>query len=303
MSSLDLVALGVPTLIIADDPRLVAAAQAAYAHWLAQSPIPKPQIELRLEIGAAPSAEWVSLDVTVKGSCLQLRGRGSVGTANSVAGKGSAILAPELATDAAGFAEILDTLLLFLLTRAGRTPIHASAFVLGDLALVLAGPSGSGKSTLALAASRRGYPILSEDTLFVQREPSFALWGLPRPVHLSPSSAPEGQGEIRERNGKIKVVIPLTRFALCARRAALVLLERATSVALDPITGGEAVDRLMNLDAGFDLLEEESRQALDALASKGAWRLALSDDPNPAIDLLVSQFANARVQHKRGQGD
>ena len=66
------------------------------------------------------------------------------------------------------FAEAINTVVLFLVAHAGRTPVHASAFMRRDMAVVLAGRSGAGKSTLALAALKAGFPILSEDTIFVR---------------------------------------------------------------------------------------------------------------------------------------
>lgn len=301
--SLDLVPLGIPTLIIADDPQLVAAARAAYAHWLAEAPVAEPRIELRLKAGTSSSAEGVSFGILVEGSRLRLSGGGAVGYADATAGKAAATIPPQLLIDATAFADLLDTLLLFLLTRSGRTPVHASAFMLGSAAVVLAGPSGSGKSTLALAAADRGHPVLSDDMVFVQREPTFALWGFPRPIHVFADDAPEGDHPMRVRGGKSKAAVPLRKAALKAERSVLVLLECGKELALDAIEPAAAIEPLMNLDAGFDLLRQDSRRALESLAWGGAWRLTLSHDPGAAIDLLVSRFASARDEHSHRQGD
>jgi hypothetical protein len=287
---LKLVPLGIPTLIIADDPQLIAAARAAYAHWCAAAPASEPQIELRLAIGRA-STERVSLAIALEGSCLQLAGNGIRGTADAATRKASATISLEIAKDAARFADVCDTLLLFILARNGRTPVHAAAFLLGDLAIVLAGPSGSGKSTLALAAAERGYPVLSDDTVFVQCEPRFRLWGFPRPIHVYPEDAPAGEYPIRSRAGKFKAALPVDAPALSADQAALVLLDWGTDIALSPADPAQAVEALMNLDAGFDLLEAESRAALEALASAGAWRLTLTSDPAAAVAALSDGFA------------
>ena len=163
--------------------------------------------------------------------------------------------------------------------------------MLGNVALVLAGRSGSGKSTLALAAADRGYPVLSEDTIFVQQEPSFALWGYPRPIHVFPADAPEGDHPTRVRGGKTKIAVPLPEAALRAEQAVLILLEHGAQLALRAINPDEAVETLMDLDPGFDLLEQQSREALTAIAANGAWRLALTDDPRAAIDLVTRQLA------------
>jgi hypothetical protein len=164
--------------------------------------------------------------------------------------------------------------------------------MLGDLAVVLAGRSGSGKSTLALAAVQRGYAILSDDTVFVQREPSFALWGLPRPIHVFAADAPEGDHPTRIRGGKIKSAVPLPEAALRAEDCALLLLARGTELDLRAIEPREAVASLMQLDPGFDLLEQESHEALTELASRGAWRLTLSRDPDAAIELVTRRLVS-----------
>ena len=290
---MNLVPLGIPTLIIADGPQLVAAVRAAYAPWSVEAPVAESQIELRLEVGTASSAEGVSLDITVEGSRLRLSGRGISGCADATARRATAVVPSEIVNDPAAFADLLDTLLLFILTRNGRSPVHASAFMLGERAVVLAGRSGSGKSTLALAAAQRGRAILSDDMVFVQREPSFALWGFPRPIHVFPDDAPRGKHVTRIRAGKVKAALPPPKAASKAEKCTLVLLDRGKDLALDPIDRSEAVETLMDLDPGFDLLEQESREALTELAAGGAWRLTLSRDPGAAIDLVTRRLAGA----------
>lgn len=290
---LNLLPFGIPTLIIAEDPQLLAAAAAAYAHWLAEAPVAEPSIEVRLETGS-PSTKGVSLDIAVDGSRLRLNSRTAEGLADAATGKASAIVLPELAEDGIGLADVLDTLLLFLLARRGRTPVHASAFMIDDLALVLAGPSGSGKSTLALAAAERGCPVLSDDMIFVQQEPEFATWGLPRPIHVYPADAPAGEHPMRMRSGKLKAAVLINATQLQADRAKLIMLERGTALALRQGAPDQAAKVLMNLDAGFDLLKEESRAAIEALCLGGAWWLTLTDDPHPAIDMLLKFFSDAQ---------
>jgi hypothetical protein len=287
---LNLLPLGIPTLIIADDPQLIAAAGAAYAYWSVEAPHSEPRIELRLEIGNASPSANVSFDIRVEGSRLQLECKGAEGTADAAELKARATVTHALANDAARFTEVIDTLLLFLVARDGRTPVHASGFMLGDRAILLAGPSGSGKSTLALAASRRGLRILSDDMIFVQREPSFAIWGFPRPMHLFPEDAPPGEHRRRWRNEKLKAAVPLESPALKAERSILMLLDHGKAPAIREMPATDAIEQLMRLEAGFDLLENDSRAALETLASTGAWHLTLTDDPNAAIDLIVSRF-------------
>lgn len=289
-NDLCLLPLGIPTLVISDDPQLIAAVASAYAHWLAEAPVSEPRIELRLETADASPSEQVCLDIRVEGSRLMLGGLGAEGIADAATRKARARLSRKLVSEPASFVEVVDTLLLFMLARAGRTPVHASAFMAGDLAVLLAGPSGSGKSTLAHAAAARGLPVLSDDMVFVQREPSFAVWGYPRPIHLLPADAPAGDHPTRIRNGKLKAAVPLRLVETCSTRAALVVLDRGEKAQLRPIASNEAIDALMNLDAGFDLLATETRAVAGDLAQRGAWRLTLSSDPDEAIDLVVKRF-------------
>lgn len=287
--NLHLLPFGIPTLIIAEDPQLLAAARAAYAHWSVVTPFAGPALELRLEIGSASSSE-LSFDISVEGSRLRIAGRGIDGGADAVTGMAQARFPAALASDSVALTELTDTLLLFLLARRGRTPVHASAFMLGDVAIVLAGTTGSGKSTLALAAGLRGLPILSDDTVFVQRDPAFALWGFPRAIHVYPEDGPAGKYPSRFRNRKLKSAIEAPAVALCAEAALLILIEAGGRLELAPVDTADAVRSLMHLEPGFDLLAAESRAAIEALASRGAWRLTLERDPRAAIDFLVKNL-------------
>lgn len=293
-NDLNLLLLGIPTLVISDDPQLIASAASAYYQWSTEAPVSEPRIELRLERADASPSDKVCLDIAVEGSCLRLSGPGTEGFANAASRKARVIMSPTLAADPASFIEIVDTLLLFILARDGRTPVHAAAFLLGGVAILLAGPSGSGKSSLAHAAAASGLPVLSDDMVFVQQEPSFAVWGFPRPIHLLPADAPPGDHPIRTRNGKTKAAIPLQHIECCSEQSVLLILDRGDEIQLWKITGDEAVEALMNLDAGFDLLRSESRAAAEELARRGAWRLTLTGDPAAAMDLVIKTFADNR---------
>ncbi|MGE5721093.1 MAG: hypothetical protein ACM3YM_01415, partial [Sphingomonadales bacterium] len=195
-------------------------------------------------------------------------------------------------------AEVTDTLLLFLLARSGRIPLHAAGVMSGDTALVLSGPSGSGKSTLALAAAARGFQVLSDDTVFIEVGPPARVWGLPRPIHVFPADAPSGAGATRQRGGKLKSVVPLD--AALSRRVAdqakLILLNRSDRLALTPLDTEAAVAGLSRLEPGFHLLREESEAAARALARHGAWRLDLADDPAAAIEFISTRLSSAAPQ-------
>lgn len=195
------------------------------------------------------------------------------------------------------FEQAAETLLLFLLARSGRTPIHASAIMIGENALVLAGPSGTGKSTLALLAAQRGLQVLSDDAVYIQTDPQFRVWGLGGPVHVHPEDAPPGASAPRLRNGRLKLAIPLRSSpgALSfADRATPILLKSGNQLELARMDADAARERLAQLDPGFDLLCEESDVAVCALLSAGeVWQLTLSREPNEALDLLCKCFGSA----------
>ncbi|HEU4962018.1 MAG TPA: hypothetical protein VFT56_16640 [Sphingomonas sp.] len=284
--------LDVSTSIIADHPVLLETASAAYADWTAADPAGPPAIEIRLRLAEA-SAAGVSDGIQVEGSRLMLAGEGIEGTADARTGRGCCSVPPRLLEDAAALAaEVVDPILLFLLARMGRTPLHAAGIVLGETAVLLAGRSGAGKSTLALAAAADGLSVLSDDTIHVQLGPRLRVWGFARAVHVFPDEAPPGDHAIRIQAGKRKatVALPAPARGRHADRAILVVLDRGERLALEPIPAEEAMARLMRLDPGFDLLREQSAAAIGALAAGGAWRLTLTADPGAAIALLRATF-------------
>ena len=281
---------GIATLVIADDPRLLATARAALVDWLSDAPMREPEITLRLARDDRP-ADWVSPAIRVEGSRLSIEGDGIRGEADATTGEAHCRV-PARLIDAPGALadQVIDPLLLFLATRRGRTPVHASGVMVGDRVLVLAGASGSGKSTLAVTAMARGLAVLSDDTIYVEHGTTLRAWGIPRPIHVFPRDAPPGDHETRLRSGKVKRAVQPPRGPLYADRAALVVLARGDTLALEAIAPDEATRHLAELEPGFDLLREESAAAVAALAAPGAWRLRLTHDPDAAVALLQEAF-------------
>jgi hypothetical protein len=279
----------VPTVIVADHPVLLETACAAYADWVVDDSTDVPAIEICLQLTQA-SAGRASDGIGVEGSRLTLAGPGIQGNADARTGQGRCTVPARLLDDAAALAaEVLDPILLFLLARMGRPPLHAAGIMLGDTALLLAGPSGSGKSTLALTAAAQGMSVLSDDTIHVQLDPRPRVWGFSRPVHVFPEEAPRGAHAIRLRAGKRKAAIALPAAVTGRRhadRTVLVVLDRGDRLALEPIPAGAALAALMQLDTGFDLLRDQSAAVIRALAAAGAWRLTLTTDADAAIALL-----------------
>jgi hypothetical protein len=290
-TSLQLLIMGRPVVIQASDPALLATAADACADWRLAGRADGPPIQLKLE--ATDEAASGPIEIEVAGSRLRMTGAGVEGRADSRVLTAFCKIPRDLAAQPGRLAsEVIDTLLLFLLTRSGRTPLHAAGVMCGQTAVVLAGPSGSGKSTLSLAAMARGLQILSDDTVYIQLQPRLRIWGFPRPVHVFPADAPGFIGETRLRAGKLKAVVPAPPRPEppVADHAAVVLLERGQEVRLEPVEPSVAAVALSRLEPGFDLLSRESAEAIAAVTASGAWRLTLTRDPAAAIDALMDHF-------------
>ena len=61
----------------------------------------------------------------------------------------------------------------YLLRLRGITSLHASAVVLGDVAVAFAGPSEAGKSSMAAAFARCGHAVLADDVVSLVEGPDF----------------------------------------------------------------------------------------------------------------------------------
>jgi hypothetical protein len=292
--SLQLIVMGRPVVITAPEPALLAAAAEAYADWPADGVADGPPIQLTLEVGDGLAGP---VEIEVEGARLRLAG-GAEGWADARALTASCTVSSTVLDRPGRLAgEVIDTLLLFLITRSGRIPLHAAGVMCGETALLLAGPSGTGKSTLSLAAMKRGLRILSDDTVYIQMLPRLRIWGLPRPVHVFPADAPGFTGETRLRAGKLKAAVPVPAQPgpPVAEQAAVVLLERGERIGLEPVEPSVAARALSLLEPGFDLLARESVEAIAAVTAQGAWRLTLTRDPAAAIDALVERFSPAEV--------
>jgi hypothetical protein len=246
----------------------------------------------------APRADDCHL---VEGAHMRIAQDGFVLSADGERGMGECLF-PRQMLGSALFADKVETLVYFLVAHAGRIPFHASAIMLGETALVLAGRSGVGKSSLALAANRSGIPVLSDDTVFVQTEPRLHVWAMPKAIHVFEKDAPnDGAHGKRLRNGRLKCALPIARPRHVADRARLCILTRGTRVALEEIGMDEAICALANApEPGYEFYGKRTMTAAYALASTGCFRLTLSNNPTEAIAVLRERFwpadrANIRV--------
>jgi hypothetical protein len=276
-------------MVEADTPGLLAAVGDTCYGWEGIADENSRVLQFRMFHDAGQFAGG-SPEIRLETQRLLVNGQGLRAWADAVSGCAECRVADNVLLDSEAFREeVLEPLILFLIARSGRTPIHASGFVADGLAALLAGRSGLGKSCLARAAYEAGFSVLSDDTVYIQQEPRLRVWGMPRPIHLFPEDAPAGSGDrVRVRNGKLKHAMPVNTVAgaVMAERAALCVLHRGSSASLERIGQREAMRSLDDLDPGFDLLRDDIEPVFKALACNGAWRLTLSAEPSEAISLL-----------------
>ncbi len=290
-SALRFAPLGIPAAIIADDSALLDAAIANFAD-LRDDTDADPRIVIRLRRNELATAN-VGFAVSVKGSCLTIEGQGVGGHADAATGRAECRFSSGYRHDSRILPEIGETLLLFLLTRSGRVPVHAACIVIGETAILLAGRSGCGKSSLALAAQRQGLPVLSEDTTYVELEQRLRIRGWPGAIHLNLADAPEGEFPQRRRGGRTKAAVSRIPAMPFAERAVLVAIEPGRKLELERVEADRLLAQLPAAEPGFDLLAPQVEKAMAAVAEGGAWRLTLNDSPGDAVSLLREQFGRA----------
>jgi hypothetical protein len=267
-------------------------ALSVFAKWNC-SEQPAQEASIYIVLSARDADRTMSSDhVRIRGPHLSIVHNGMALRANGNRGRGACIFPPREGCGGE-FREAIHTIVLFLVAHAGRTPVHASAIIIGDQAIVMAGRSRSGKSSLSLAADRAGLPVLSEDCVFIQTEPSFCVWALAEAIHLHEADAPAGlAGGVRVRFGRVKRVLPIAQPRHKADKASLCVIARGDSVGLEKIRQDEAVRMLTEApEPGFEYYGGHSERAIRAIAAGGCWRLILSRDPDEAIAALIAAFS------------
>jgi hypothetical protein len=193
---------------------------------------------------------------------------------------------------------MLEAMTFSLLSHFDRHPLHAAAVGRSGSAVLLAAPSGTGKSTLAYVAHRAGLDVLSEDHVWIQREPVLRVWGWPGSVRLTAGAVahfPEVErlGARSFVDGKEKLAVELGASAAPGRRparsAVVCLLERGEGpVSLQRVGSAELVSSLSrSLAPGFDRFPERHHATIAAISGGGGWRLRLSPDPADALPCLL----------------
>jgi hypothetical protein len=291
--TLPLAPLDVPLRVEVAQPGAVGAVAAACRGWTGNADGTSEALRLQIELSSALAGTGQAV-MQVDGSSVTVRGPGVLARAELDHGFALCTVSAEyIELPDTLRQEVLEPLVLMLLTRRDRTPLHASGFIVDGLAILLAGRTGAGKSCLARAADAAGFQVLSDDVVFVQLAPRLTVWGWPTAAHLLAQDAPDAAGATRSRNGKVKQVVTLrsaSQAAIASGRAALCILSRAAEPALSQISAAAVVERLWPLDEGFDLLSGPIAKAVERLSVGGAWDLSLSADPAEAIHLLLANL-------------
>jgi hypothetical protein len=292
-AALSLAPLDIPLIVElgrALDARAVAA---ACRGWLGTPSGKSPPLKLRVDC-APDFAGTGPARISMAGPVMEIAGPGVRASADPHRRLASCLVSGDYLADPQRLrGDVLEPLMLTLVTAQDRAPLHASGFIAGDLAIILAGRSGSGKSCLARAADTAGFQLLSDDVVYVQRSPHLRVWGWPGAVHLLAHDTTEADWPTRIRNGKTKYAVRLrsaSASAIGCDSAVLCVLARGETVALRPIESAEALRRLWPLDPGFDLLPEAIGAAVAAIAARGAWELRLSGEPDEALRLLTASL-------------
>lgn len=198
--------------------------------------------------------------------------------------------------------EMLEAVVLALLSCHDRHPVHAAAVALRGHAVLLAAPSGTGKSTLAYACHAAGLDLLGDDHVRVQLAPALRVWGWPTRVRL-PTEVAARMGapssDVRRSNGKRKAVVDarhgMRAGRLVAAAATVCILTRdGGPLALESLAA-DAVTRALDeqLARGFDRFPARWPAVVRALAARGGWRLNLSSDPYDALPVVRDVLARA----------
>jgi hypothetical protein len=205
---------------------------------------------------------------------------------------------------------LLGPVLGFVLRLRGIHCLHASAVLVGESAIALAGPPGAGKSTLAAAFGRSGFPVLSDDVVALadQGEGFLVQPGYPR-VNLWPDSVRALFGFEtalpRITNTWNKHYLPLDengcRFAsqLSLLHAVYILYERdpdMTEPVIEDVASSEALMALVTHSYVNYLLDRHMRSSEFALVArlvKSVPVRGVRPTGNPAhINRLCAAIAN-----------
>jgi hypothetical protein len=151
-AALWLAPLGVPLRVELRGIGDAAAVTLACRGWDGEPDSRAGSLELTLALDPAVSGAGTT-EIEIAGRRLALAGAGVRGGASADRRHAWCALSSEwLEAPERLRSEVLEPLVLFLLARNGRTPLHAAVLGRDDLAIMLMCPSGPGKRSIAHAA-------------------------------------------------------------------------------------------------------------------------------------------------------
>ena len=292
--------MGVPVRFAASHPELLAPVEDAFGHWRGLDPrAVSAESGVDVHLILQGGAEDEPPEVTFRAADplrWMFHTRGSMGLVDLERHAGAAWISRGLLEQGTAYRyAIVGFMTLLAVTMQERTPMHAALVAEGEVGLLLAGPTGSGKSTLAYAAARAGLRFLSDDAVYVQRDP-WRIWR-EAPVSLLLDDVAKRYPDLKGQRAsalpgnRTKVVVAMDTSPdphPWVTRAGVCILERGnTKAAIEPVSAGE-IRTVLRLDHIEDRDRYGSRldEVAERLAGTGGWRLTLSRDPDEAIPLV-----------------
>jgi hypothetical protein len=226
------------------------------------------------------------------------------GAADLLVGRAFAIVTPALVD--VGWRlqqQVLAALALGMLGPArGYLPLHAACLTNGERSVLVHGPSGAGKSTFTYAAVRRGYRVVTEDSLQIGGTDEPRAWGIPWQFQLLPDATRffpelEGLAPRLQANGEWKIDVDLARLhpgrvAASAPLGPLLLLTRRPGpTAIERVPDAEAValvEPVWPWQVGWTAAHQAR---LDDVVRRGVHRFTTGAEPDAMVDALDAFLA------------
>jgi len=302
--------LGIRTIIKSDIKQIYQLAESRFGHWLNLSQInisqnPPVTITILKSSISSSVSRSSTIQFRVDKDFLSAHAAGVVFTADRRCGKAEAYLNPMIA-DLSDFFQIniLECMVLFLVTSTDREPLHASAVIRNTTALLICGNSGSGKTTLAYNLYKRGADILAESSTYISSRNGFQLWGDPIGFNFEPNARelfPELTSipEYRLPNGRIKIPLKLPIQGESDRRRwafsgnIIIVFPKCTGghqSRICEISHADMIKRLTsNRESGFDL-SDTFENSISGLPVKGSYIIETGNDLLQTMEILESLF-------------
>jgi hypothetical protein len=304
--------LGIPTRFATNDTEMLEIVEESFGVWRALAGRDadvmdeNEVVHVRIAVGGDPAPDPENAPIRHQMSddlCFGARSGASVAESEPARRIATIRATRALVADRTRYrTEMLEAVVLALLSCYDRHPVHAAAVAHRGHALLLAAPSGTGKSTLAYACHAAGLDLLGDDHVRVQLAPTTRIWGWPGRVKLLAETAARmgvARAPIETANGKTKAVIDARRDVgagrLVASGATVCVLARAGGgVSLEPLSPDALAHALdEQLAPGFDRFPARWPHVVRALTERGGWRLNLSRDPTDALPLVREMLAMA----------